>query len=706
MLSPSQARILRWLGKFSTALEIAWDVPRDLSLPGLSESLGVVRSALHSPLNALSEMDLIYCRLAHVVGGGSRRRNVYHITKEGRKVLQELPEITTEEAPRKGNIRGEFPDAPELKGREKIIEEILEADYHSFTLVGIPGIGKTVLARNLATKLANKKISTRWVRVTSFDDANSLGKRLMEGSDVPEDPQALANWINSRCKQEILVLDDMQDTHERHLSGIEKMIDILHSKGQRIILISRAPAKVEIGEIITLEEVDEEAAMQILGDDIDEEKRKHAVEHLGGHPLALHMWNPEQPLAGAHIRRYVESTVLTCLPEESMPTLDEVAVLPRPINLDCLSENGGIEVLDDHALLRWSKDNKVELQHLVRNVRRETWTEEEAKAIYVRAYEMWSNIEGEDARLIEFYLRNNAGDEKIEDFLELYSESLLQYDSAAVASLIDDACRIWPDAQGLRKLSIHTALERGENEIAKREISQMDEPPLELLARIARQFGKQDEANEHIEKAIEQATGLQKVRLQIAEASRILEDALPDSESIAIEEASKLLSEISLKELDTEERRRSLVAMASVNHWIALNEGRADNAAKIREELVAIAGSNDPIVIDLTTRAAIKFDGETSYPASNLLRETSLLLMSLTNLDDEAKKQALDEVQVRELCGSRMGRRLGAMTWFWRGVLDNNDRLACWREAIHLYTAAECTKAAKELTTRMHALLR
>ena len=59
MLSPSQARILRWLGKFSTALETAWDVPRDLSLPGLSESLGVVRSALHSPLNALSEMDLI-----------------------------------------------------------------------------------------------------------------------------------------------------------------------------------------------------------------------------------------------------------------------------------------------------------------------------------------------------------------------------------------------------------------------------------------------------------------------------------------------------------------------------------------------------------------------------------------------------------------------------------------------------------------------
>ena len=707
MLSPSQKRILRWLGKFSSSLEDAWDVPRELSLPGLSESLGVVRSALHAPLNALMENDLIICRLAHVVGGGSRRRNVYHITLEGRKVLENLPEESIEETPRKGKLKGEYPESTELKGRDEIIENILDAEYDSFTLVGIPGIGKTVLARHIASVFAERKISTRWVRFTSFDDANSIGRRLMEGAEVPEDPKALASLLNSRCGQEILVFDDVQDVHERHSSGVGKLFDSLQSKGQKMILISRAPAKFEIGEVVSLEEVSDDAAMQILGEDIDEEIRKTAVEHIGGHPLALHMWNPEQPLAGAHIRRYVEETVLTCLPEFSLSTLDEVAVLPRPIDLKHLSESDGIGVLDDHALLRWSKDSRVELQHLVRNVRRETWSEDEARKIHARAVEIWSKIEGEDARLIEFHMRNNAADEDIKDFLELYSEILLQHDSAAMASLVDDACNIWPDAIELRRLAVHTALERGEHELAKNELQEMEDVPTELLARVARQNGRQDEADEHMAQAMAQAVGLDKVKLQIAEASRILEDALPDADSIASESAAKLMSEITLNELDTEERRRSLVAMASVNHWIALNEERPEDANKIRGELAAIAGENDHVVIDLKARAAIRFEGSTTFPSSNnLLRETSLLLMSITNLDNQRKRETLQKIQIRELCNSRMGRRLAAITWFWKGVLEMEEKLTCWREAIHLYTAAECTKAAKELTMRMHALLR
>ena len=44
-LSGPQERILRWLGGFSPAMEKAWDVTRHLSLPGISEALGVVRSA-------------------------------------------------------------------------------------------------------------------------------------------------------------------------------------------------------------------------------------------------------------------------------------------------------------------------------------------------------------------------------------------------------------------------------------------------------------------------------------------------------------------------------------------------------------------------------------------------------------------------------------------------------------------------------------
>ena len=84
MLPEAQLRILARLAQFGGELEKAWDVPRALSLPGLAESLGVVRSALHAPLSALEADGHVSTRSAHVIGGGTRRRTVVHITDRGR----------------------------------------------------------------------------------------------------------------------------------------------------------------------------------------------------------------------------------------------------------------------------------------------------------------------------------------------------------------------------------------------------------------------------------------------------------------------------------------------------------------------------------------------------------------------------------------------------------------------------------------------
>ena len=89
-ITAPQERILRWLGGFSPTMEKAWDVTRHLSLPGISEALGVVRSALNAPLNGLESDGLVFKRKAHVIGGGSRRRHVYHLTEQGRAVLESL----------------------------------------------------------------------------------------------------------------------------------------------------------------------------------------------------------------------------------------------------------------------------------------------------------------------------------------------------------------------------------------------------------------------------------------------------------------------------------------------------------------------------------------------------------------------------------------------------------------------------------------
>ena len=73
MVTGPESRILARLHTFSSTLESAWDVPRDICLPGLSEYLGVVRSALHAPLSELVKKGMVTERKAHVIGGGSRK---------------------------------------------------------------------------------------------------------------------------------------------------------------------------------------------------------------------------------------------------------------------------------------------------------------------------------------------------------------------------------------------------------------------------------------------------------------------------------------------------------------------------------------------------------------------------------------------------------------------------------------------------------
>ena len=66
MISGAELRILSHLSKFQGNEEDKWNIPREQSLPGIAESLGVVRSALHVPLNSLEKADLVISRNARV----------------------------------------------------------------------------------------------------------------------------------------------------------------------------------------------------------------------------------------------------------------------------------------------------------------------------------------------------------------------------------------------------------------------------------------------------------------------------------------------------------------------------------------------------------------------------------------------------------------------------------------------------------------
>ena len=79
MLNQRQLAIIVHLSGFGRDLEESWDVPRAISLAGIAEHLGVVRSALHPPLKSLQADGLVSSRSALVIGA-PRRWKVFHVS--------------------------------------------------------------------------------------------------------------------------------------------------------------------------------------------------------------------------------------------------------------------------------------------------------------------------------------------------------------------------------------------------------------------------------------------------------------------------------------------------------------------------------------------------------------------------------------------------------------------------------------------------
>ena len=160
MLSDTERRILSRLSEFSEELEGSWDVPRSLSLPGLAESLGLVRSSLHKPLMKLEKEGFVFTRTTHVIGGGSRKRTVVHLTSNGRVKANSFeikPSLRT------GKQYGQIPSLTKLFGRDQDLKDlhrlIIKGD--NVFLSGLPGIGKTSLARGVVAELLHQGWTVR-----------------------------------------------------------------------------------------------------------------------------------------------------------------------------------------------------------------------------------------------------------------------------------------------------------------------------------------------------------------------------------------------------------------------------------------------------------------------------------------------------------------------------------------------------------------
>ena len=237
MVSKAQLRILAWLNKHPESLETSWDVTREISLPGIAEGLGVVRSALNIPLSKLEHSDLIFKRMAHVVGGGSRRRQIYHITPKGRLHLEEN-DTDFSKHQTVVEIVGNPPKIDEIFGRKKEREKCLEIlNEKSLLVSGMPGIGKSAFVLSLCQELAQQK-TVRWAVADQFSDYHAITSTWYLDELLPRDIESIC--LKLQNSDDILAIDDVNLVSQRHIDSLQELVEKLcNSSKVRLILISR-----------------------------------------------------------------------------------------------------------------------------------------------------------------------------------------------------------------------------------------------------------------------------------------------------------------------------------------------------------------------------------------------------------------------------------------------------------------------------------
>ena len=680
MVTSQEARILARLATFPPSLETSWDVPREICLPGLAEYLGVVRSALHEPLKQLLDKDFIVERKTHVIGGGSRRRKVYHITDTGRSEC-----VGFESHPKKtdGELLGTYPQGCVIHGRNKLIEEILEKK--KVIITGLPGIGKTSILRNLADSYVSQGKTVRFASANAFKDLRELF------SDWEFKFTNEKSVINS-CKNDVLIIDELQEISSRHLSGVKSFCE----KANFIVMASRSPLPFSEGfEVIEVPPLEISDAVAILPEHL--ENKELIAERLGGHPLALQMHDEtsELPEAGTDLQNWIKDVVISDLGEE-IKALDELALLPVPVPTNLLQHEQHLLELDDYALLRWAEKD-VELHHLVRNVRSLMLSESDHR----NAANHWNNLDGDLARLVEMYhILHSGGD--IESHLMRNAESLMIRSSAGLASLIGDAIYRTPTPT-LHRISARIAIERGEIEIARQHLLECESSELQFLLSIL-----EGDTNPVVPENAD-------FHLLIAEAARRIDDRLPTEPPS--HDIHELLEKIDLSKADESLKKVILVAIAHVRHAWYLSNQMYGEAKQVRDNLEALSHSGDPQIVALKLRAKIDQTAKNSSSFDELIEESFVdnglrskmnQLSILEKLEGERAISVLNRIEIPTIDAQTnlaAARRISAKIWYYRAIFGTHNRLSSMAEAISLWKSALCPNAALKATEKMHKML-
>ena len=362
---------------------------RDVSLPGLSDAMGVVRSGLNQPLNVLLDHKYITVRVAHAHRWRcSSPSGLTTSPKKGGHGFTTIPNPSLRNS-RRSLLRNAH---HAIIGRTQELEELTNlVEKHGHALLGgLSGVGKTTLLRAWST---NQSDAVRWATV---DELAMLRPLWVSGCRAPArfrgtlkpwlsmSTLAVECWSWTMFTGSVNAIKTPWFTFSvRFATGVIGWCSPVVSRCQyRLIgrcFISvrcqrRTPSNCSAIISMTISDVMlPKPSTVIRWRSISTEKATRFPE------------------AGADIQAFVEQTMLMDLSEDARDALDDMVLFPRPLpstdilGSECLGE------LDERALLRWSSGNtEVEVQHLIRNVRRTMLDEERLGVLHRRAVEHWS----------------------------------------------------------------------------------------------------------------------------------------------------------------------------------------------------------------------------------------------------------------------------------------------------------------------------
>ena len=732
MISSSQKRILTWLSKYSSDLEKSWDVTRDISLPGIADGLGVVRSALNLPLKKLQQTEMVFKRQAHVVGGGSRKRQVFHITNKGREFISKNS-VIPEKKKSLGIIIGNIPSIGEIIGRDELINSLIsKIEMNSLVICGLPGIGKTTVVCELGTKFNQQGRTIRWANANEFSDLFEVCKQWQLHDPLPKNIDALQDLICQKTDNEILIIDDMHLISQRHIKPFEELSEKINQISKtKLVFIGREPMNnFSSLEKIQISPLEDQFGAQLLGEDQTMEERVLISKRLGGHPLALQLYQPEfdLPEQSVNVQRYVEDTVLSNLGKQEKDSLNLLSMEPIPIMSENSLVSDSIGIFDEQALLRWSSDNlNVEVQHLIRNVRRSFLDLNQQKQLHQKLSEHWQNISRSvQEDMILLFHQISSGNLNMVELIEEQLISISTNKSNFLAVLIEQALELRPESSDLHYFAAKVAAHRCELSILKHHIGKIEEErKSELNLQLAYLEGRTEDAERIFSQNLNHKDPHTVNKMAISAASRRIDDRIFDQniDQELITDVRKYLSKIDISKLNKEVKSAALIAITVIKHSLALLESDINAAEKFSlsvgelgleaESLMLILRSKQQIFRlknnEISIEETIQFIEDAVSSQTNLIYSDSIRLnlvealipvdIKLANEQFKLLRKPEDDIK------SNTYYRYVARWWLCKSYFSPTEKLTCLRESISVHKTAGCTRAAKILESRLHSFV-